>query len=276
MSHKENTDKFISTILASLDSTNLDPVIDYSEADKAAQELIDQTFNADNQGKEVSTILSSSNESDYTIYNKSGIFDHGIQDGELSTSKIGRNAIEFCKSLIHFVREQLNDLDKQAVFLPIALKWHVGVAVFVLDTNNDGSSIIVSEPSYSQWNDMQKKHLDEEWKEWGVAEYSNKDDFVNEYDWTDAEVFLRDTWQAEEINKITALLKIKSTLTNVNIKTEEMLSGEEEGEAEEGDEGLEDKIDSLADELEDLKAEFEKLLNDEEDEAGDDAEEIEK
>ena len=65
-------------------------------------------------------------------------------------------------------------------------------------------------------------------QEWGVAEYSNKDDFVNEYDWTDAEVFLRDTWQAEEINKITALLKIKSTLTNVNIETEEILSGEDE------------------------------------------------
>jgi len=145
-----------------------------------------------------------------------------------------------------------------------------------LNEKNDGDSIIISELSDSQWDDLLTKHLDKEWKEWGAAEYSNKDDFVNEYDWTDAEVFLRDTWQAEEINKITALLKIKSTLTNVNIKTEEMLSGEEEGEAEEGDEDLEDKIDSLADELEDLKAEFEKLLNDEEDEAGDDAEEIEK
>jgi hypothetical protein len=35
------------------------------------------------------------------------------------------------------------------------------------------------------------------------------------------------------------LLKIKSTLSNVNIETEEMLSGEDEGEAEEGDEDLE-------------------------------------
>ena len=105
MSYKESTGEFISTILASLDSSNLDPVIDYSEADKVAQELIDQAFSADNQGKEVSAILSSFNEPDYRIYNKSGIFDHGIRDGELSTSKIGLNAIEFCKSLIHFVRE---------------------------------------------------------------------------------------------------------------------------------------------------------------------------
>jgi hypothetical protein len=207
MSHKENTDKFISTILASLDSTNLDPVIDYSEADKAAQELIDQTFNADNQGKEVSTILSSSNESDYTIYNKSGIFDHGIQDGELSTSKIGRNAIEFCKSLIHFVREQLNDLDKQAVFLPIALKWHVGVAVFVLDTNNDGSSIIVSEPTESQLDKLQDEIIDEEWQSWGSKEYENRDDFMNEMEWGEIEVAVRDTWQSDEITKIAKMLK---------------------------------------------------------------------
>ena len=167
MSHKESTDKFISTTLALLDSSNLDPVIDYSEADETAQELIDQTFSTDNQGKEVSVILSSSNDSDFAIYNKSGLFDHGIQDGELSTSKIGRNAIDFCKSLIHFVREQLNDLDKQEVFVPIALKWHVGVAVFILDAENDGSSIIVSEPTESQLDKLQGEIIDEEWQSWG-------------------------------------------------------------------------------------------------------------
>ena len=276
--HREslNIDEFVASTLVVLENNNLDPVFDYSQADEAAQKIIDEIFNDENAGKKLSEIISENqlHEEDL-IYTKKGIFDHGIQDGELSTSMVGTNAIDFCKALIHLVREQLEDLETGEIFIPIALKWHIGVAV-LNEENSNSDSIIVTEPSYSQWNDMQKKHLDEEWKEWGVAEYSNKDDFVNEYDWTDAEVFLRDTWQAEEINKITALLKIKSTLTNVNIKTEEMLSGEEEGEAEEGDEGLEDKIDSLADELEDLKAEFEKLLNDEEDEAGDDAEEIEK
>ena len=207
MSHKENTDKFISTILASLDSTNLDPVIDYSEADETAQELIDQTFSTDNQGKEVSVILSSSNDSGYAVYNKSGIFDHGIQDGELSTSKIGINAIEFCKSLIHFVREQLNDLDKQEVFVPIALKWHVGVAVFILDAENDGSSIIVSEPTESQLDKLQGEIIDEEWQSWGSKEYENRDDFMNEMEWGEIEVAVRDSWQSEEITKIVKKLK---------------------------------------------------------------------
>jgi hypothetical protein len=207
MSHKENTDKFISTILASLDSTNLDPVIDYSEADETAQELIDRTFSTDNQGKEVSVILSSSNDSGYAVYNKSGIFDHGIQDGELSTSKIGINAIEFCKSLIHFVRQHLSDLDKQEVFVPIALKWHVGVAVFVLDANNDGSSIIVSEPTESQLDKLQGEIIDEEWQSWGSKEYENRDDFMNEMEWGEIEVAVRDSWQSEEITKIVKKLK---------------------------------------------------------------------
>ena len=207
MSYKESTDEFISTTLALLNSSNLDPVIDYSEADETAQELIDQTFSTDNQGKEVSVILSSSNDSGYAVYNKSGIFDHGIQDGELSTSKIGINAIEFCKSLIHFVRQHLSDLDKQEVFVPIALKWHVGVAVFVLDANNDGSSIIVSEPTESQLDKLQGEIIDEEWQSWGSKEYENRDDFMNEMEWGEIEVAVRDTWQSDEITKIAKMLK---------------------------------------------------------------------
>jgi hypothetical protein len=207
MSYKESTDEFISTTLALLNSSNLDPVIDYSEADETAQELIDRTFSTDNQGKEVSVILSSSNDSGYAVYNKSGIFDHGIQDGELSTSKIGINAIEFCKSLIHFVRQHLSDLDKQEVFVPIALKWHVGVAVFVLDANNDGSSIIVSEPTESQLDKLQGEIIDEEWQSWGSKEYENRDDFMNEMEWGEIEVAVRDSWQSDEITKIVKKLK---------------------------------------------------------------------
>jgi hypothetical protein len=207
MSYKESTDEFISTTLALLNSSNLDPVIDYSEADETAQELIDRTFSTDNQGKEVSVILSSSNDSGYAVYNKSGIFDHGIQDGELSTSKIGIHAIEFCKSLIHFVRQHLSDLDKQEVFVPIALKWHVGVAVFVLDANNDGSSIIVSEPTESQLDKLQGEIIDEEWQSWGSKEYENRDDFMNEMEWGEIEVAVRDSWQSDEITKIVKKLK---------------------------------------------------------------------
>jgi len=201
--------EFKLSVLTVLEKINLDPVFDYSQADEAAQKIIDEIFNDENAGKKLSEIISENqlHEEDL-IYTKKGIFDHGIQDGELSTSMVGTNAIDFCKALIHLVREQLEDLETGEIFIPIALKWHIGVAVFILNEKNDGDSIIISELSDSQWDDLLTKHLDEEWKEWGVAEYSNKDDFVNEYDWTDAEVFLRDTWQEEEINKITKELRI--------------------------------------------------------------------
>ena len=200
--------EFKLSILSALEKINLDPVFDYSQADREARKIIAQTFNNENEGKELSVIFSNIKQSAELIYEKSGVFDHGIQDGELSTSKVGTNAIDFCKALIHLIREQLKDLETQEIFIPIALKWHVGVAVFIFDSSNDGNSIIVSEPSGSKWDDLLTEFLDREWKEWGAAEYSNKDDFEDEYDWADAEVFLRDTWQAEEINKITKELRI--------------------------------------------------------------------
>ena len=208
--HREslNIDEFVANTLVVLENNNLDPVFDYSQADEAAQKIIDEIFNDENAGKKLSEIISENqlHEEDL-IYTKSGIFDHHIQDNELSTSKVGINAIEFCKSLIHFVREQLNDLDKQEVFMPIALKWHVGVAVFVLDANNDGSSIIVSEPTESQLDKLEDEIIDEEWQSWGSKEYENRDDFMNEVEWGEIEVAVRDTWQSEEITRITKELK---------------------------------------------------------------------
>ena len=200
--------EFKLSVLTVLEKINLDPVFDYSQADEAAQKIIDEIFNDENAGKKLSEIISENqlHEEDL-IYTKKGIFDHGIQDGELSTSMVGTNAIEFCKSLIHFVREQLNDLDKQEVFMPIALKWHVGVAVFVLDANNDGSSIIVSEPTESQLDKLEDEIIDEEWQSWGSKEYENRDDFMNEVEWGEIEVAVRDTWQSEEITRITKELK---------------------------------------------------------------------
>ena len=200
--------EFKLSILSALEKINLDPVFDYSQADREARKIIAQTFNNENEGKELSVIFSNINQSAQLIYEKSGVFDHGIQDGELCTSKVGTNAIDFCKALIHLIREQLKDLETQEIFIPIALKWHIGVAVFILDSSNDGNSIIVSEPSGSKWDDLLTVFLDREWKEWGAAEYSNKDDFMDEFDWTDAEVNCRDEWQAEEINKIIKDLKI--------------------------------------------------------------------
>ena len=200
--------EFKLSILSALEKINLDPVFDYSQADREARKIIAQTFNNENEGKELSVIFSNIKQSAELIYEKSGVFDHGIQDGELSTSKVGTNAIDFCKALIHLIREQLKDLETQEIFIPIALKWHIGVAVFILDSSNDGNSIIVSEPSGSKWDDLLTVFLDREWKEWGAAEYSNKDDFMDEFDWTDAEVNCRDEWQAEEINKIIKFLKI--------------------------------------------------------------------
>ena len=175
-------EEFKLSTLAALEKINLDPVFDYSQADGEARKIIAQTFNNENQGKELSVIFSNINQSAELNYEKSGVFDHGIQDGELSTSKVGTNAIDFCKALIHLIRERLKDLETQEIFIPIALKWHVGVAVFILDSRNDGNSIIVSEPSDSQWDDLLTEFLDREWKEWGAAEYSNKDDFMDEFD----------------------------------------------------------------------------------------------
>ena len=200
--------EFKLSILSALEKINLDPVFDYSQADREARKIIAQTFNNENEGKELSVIFSNINQSAQLIYEKSGVFDHGIQDGELCTSKVGTNAIDFCKALIHLIREQLKDLETQEIFIPIALKWHIGVAVFILDSSNDGNSIIVSEPSGSKWDDLLTEFLDREWKEWGAAEYSNKDDFMDEFDWTDAEVNCRDEWQGKEINKIIKDLKI--------------------------------------------------------------------
>ena len=82
-----------------------------------------------------------------------------------------------------------------------------GCSSLCLDANNDGSSIIVSEPTESQWDKLQDEIIDEEWKSWGSEEYENRDDFMNEFDWTDAEVAVRDTWQSEEITKIAKELK---------------------------------------------------------------------
>ena len=205
---EQGVDEFLATTLTVLENINLDPVFDYSQADEAAQKIIIETFNSENVGKELSDIISQNqlHEEDL-IYTKSGIFDHHIHDNELSTSKVGINAIEFCKSLIHFVRQQLNDLDKQEVFMPIALKWHVGVAVFILDADNDGSSIIVSEPTESQLDKLQDEIIDEEWQSWGSKEYENRDDFMNEMEWGEIEVAVRDSWQSKEITKITKMLK---------------------------------------------------------------------
>ena len=130
--------EFKLSILSALEKINLDPVFDYSQADREARKIIAQTFNNENEGKELSVIFSNIKQSAELIYEKSGVFDHGIQDGELSTSKVGTNAIDFCKALIHLIREQLKDLETQEIFIPIALKWHVGVAVFILDSSNDG------------------------------------------------------------------------------------------------------------------------------------------
>ena len=204
----QSVDEFVATTLTELENTNLDPVFDYSQANEAAQKIIDETFNSENAGKELADIISQNQlHEENLIYTKKGIFDHGIQDGELSTSKVGTNAIDFCAALIYFAEQHLGDLDKQEVFIPIALKWHVGVAVFNLGGDNIGSSIVVSEPTDSQWNNLETEILDEEWQSWGSKEYENRDDFMNEMDWGEIEVAVRDSWQLDEITKIAKLLK---------------------------------------------------------------------
>lgn len=251
---EQSIDEFVTTTLSELENTNLDPIIDYSHADEAAQKIIDKTFNNENAGKKLSEIISENqlHEEDL-IYTKKGIFDNGIQDGELSTSKVGTNAIDFCIALIHFVKQHLGDLDKQEVFIPIALKWHLGVAVFNLDGDNLGSSIIVSEPTDSHWNNLETEIIEEEWQSWGSNEYDNRDDFINELDWGEIEVAVRDSWQFEEIKRIAALLKIGGTLSNVNIETEEILSGEDEDRTAKINELLKETLEEIKSKVDDLK-----------------------
>ena len=119
---RQRIDEFVTTTLSELENINLDPVFDYSQADEAAKKIIDEIFNDENAGKELSKIMSENqlHEEDL-FYDKKGIFDHGIRDGELSTSKVGTNAIDFCDALIYFVEQHLGTLDKQEVFIPIAL-----------------------------------------------------------------------------------------------------------------------------------------------------------
>ena len=78
---------------------------------------------------------------------------------------------------------------------------------FNLGEDNIGSSIIVSEPIDSQWNNLETEILDEEWQSWGSKEYENRDDFMNEMDSGEIEVAVRDSWQLDEITKIAKLLK---------------------------------------------------------------------
>ena len=82
---EQGVDEFLATTLTVLENINLDPVFDYSQADEAAQKIIIETFNSENVGKELSDIISQNQlHEENLIYTKSGIFDHHIQDNELS------------------------------------------------------------------------------------------------------------------------------------------------------------------------------------------------
>ena len=217
----QSIDEFLTTTLTVLEETNLDPVFDFSQADEVAQKIIIETFNSENVDKKLSDIISQNQlHKEDLIYSKSGIFDHHIHDNELSTSKVGTNAIYFCEALIHFVRQHLDDINKQEVFIPIALKWHIGVAVFNPSRDNIDSSIIVSKPTDSQWDNLEAEIIDEEWQSWGSKEYETRDDFMNEMDWGEIEVAVRDSWQSDEIKRIASSLKLGSTSSNVTDETE--------------------------------------------------------
>ena len=82
-----------------------------------------------------------------------------------------------------------------------------GCSSLCLDANNDGSSIIISEPTESQLDKLQDEIIDEEWQSWGSKEYENRDDFMSEMEWSEIEVAVRDSWQSDEITKIVKKLK---------------------------------------------------------------------
>ena len=110
----------------------------------------------------------------------------------------------------------------------------------------------MSEPTDSHWNNLETEIIEEEWQSWGSNEYDNRDDFINELDWGEIEVAVRDSWQFEEIKRIAALLKIGGTLSNVNIETEEILSGEDEDRTSKVNgllKGALEELDSIIDDL---------------------------
>jgi hypothetical protein len=118
---------------------------------------------------------------------------------ELSTNRVGESSLAFAKAIISYLRNALED-DQCDLFLPVVLKWHVGVALYLIDSSNDGSSIYVSSPTEKEWSQLEEEIVEHEWNSWGQDEH-DRDEFMDILDWGEVEMHMRDAWQIKTIEK---------------------------------------------------------------------------
>lgn len=180
---------------------NLDPVFDLSWVDSNAKKKLREIFIEDNIGTELASILPGYAESGFLSFISS--YEENLS---LSTDRVGENSLVFAKAIINCLRKTLED-DQFALFLPVVLRWHVGVALYLIDSSHDGSSIYVSEPSDEEWSQLEEETVEHEWNAWGQDEY-DRDQFMEIFDWSEVEVNMRDTWQFKTVeNHINGLEK---------------------------------------------------------------------
>jgi len=173
---------------------NLDPVFDLSWIDLNAKEKLMEIFTENNIGTELSSIIPDYDETGSLSYIAS--YDENL---ELSTNSVGESSLAFAKAIISYLRNALED-NQRDLFLPVVLKWHVGVALYLIDSSNDGSSIYVSSPTEKEWSQLEEEMVEHEWNSWGQDEY-DRDEFMDILDWGEVEMNMRDAWQIKTIEK---------------------------------------------------------------------------
>ena len=185
---------FNNTYLRSAIKQNLDPVFDLSWIDPNAKNKLMEIFTENNIGMELASIIPNYDGIGSLSYIAS--YDENL---ELSTNRVGESSLAFAKAIISYLRNALED-DQRDLFLPVVLKWHVGVALYLIDSSNDGSSIYVSEPNDEDWSQLEEEMVEHEWNSWGQDEH-DRDAFMDILDWNEVEMNMRDAWQIKTIEK---------------------------------------------------------------------------
>ena len=179
---------------------NLDPVFDLSWIDSNAKKKLMEIFTENNIGMELASIIP-----DYDEIGSLSYIASNDKNLELSTNRVGESSLAFAQAIIGYLRNILED-DQNELFLPIVLKWHVGVALYLIDSSNDGSSIYVSEPNDEDWTQLEEEMIEHEWNSWGQDEH-DRDEFMDILDWGEVEMNMRDAWQFETIQQYINSLK---------------------------------------------------------------------
>lgn len=173
---------------------NLDLVFDLSWIDSNNKKKLREIFTKNNIGMELASIIPN--------YAKSGSLSFITSYGEnlsLGTDRVGENSLDFAKAIISFLRNTLED-DQYDLFIPVVLRWHVGIALYLIDSSNDGSSIYVSEPTDVDWSQLEEEMVEYEWNAWGQDEH-DRDEFMDILEWDEVERNTRDAWQFKTIEK---------------------------------------------------------------------------